>query len=157
MKRGEQSWVFLLDARGGRLMRAAPTPTGRVHLEELERFATRIPEPERGRPSPLKVRGIRAYPSRQNAEIEERRQQVRQLASWVVRCLRRRPLRARIVAAPRLLAPLRKELLTSLDGRGSCPVSLSRGELARWSTARLQCAPQIVKWLASEAKGERVA
>lgn len=140
--RSTELWLLTADSRSARLFSAAPTAQGRLHVTQRDELAETWEEREHHRPAArIGPHGHNFAP--QSHEEEERIHRfARELARWLERALRERPIgRVHAFCAKRLLGPLRKELPMKLHERvvehHVDLAQLSPGELATHAAVAL--------------------
>ena len=109
MARKSKTWIFIVDNGRGRLLKGAPAPRGRFHLELDDSIENTWEEHERGRPSPLTGKDGRSYASVGHEDEEMMRRFARDVAGWLDEKTRRLDIdRLALFAPPRFLGALRQ-------------------------------------------------
>ncbi|MHC4080199.1 MAG: host attachment protein [Planctomycetota bacterium] len=109
MARKSQTWIFIVDNGRGRLLKGAPAPRGRFHLELDDTIENTWEEHQRGRPSPRTGREGRSYASWGHEDEEMMRRFARTVAGWLDEKTRRLNIdRLALFAPPRFLGALRQ-------------------------------------------------
>ncbi len=109
MARKFQTWIFIVDNGRGRLLKGAPAPRGRFHLELNDSIQNTWEEHQRGRPSPLTGRGGHSYASVGHEDEEMMKRFARDVAGWLDEKTRRLNIdRLALFAPPRFLGALRQ-------------------------------------------------
>ena len=136
MARKSQTWIFVVDNGRGRLLKGAPAPRGRFHLELDDSIKNTWEEHERGRPSPLAGREGHSYASRGHEDEEMMKRFARTVASWLEEKTRRLNIdRLALFAPPRFLGALRQawspRLAVLVDEHEGDLGYMGAGDLAR--------------------------
>jgi protein required for attachment to host cells len=136
MARKSQTWIFVVDNGRGRLLKGAPAPRGRFHLELDDSIENTGEEHERGRPSPLTGREGHSYASRGHEDEEMMKRFARTVASWLEEKTRRLNIdRLALFAPPRFLGALRQawspRLAVRVDEHEGDLGYMGPGDLAR--------------------------
>jgi protein required for attachment to host cells len=109
MARKSQTWIFIVDNGRGRLLKGAPAPRGRFHLELDDAIENSWEEHQRGRPSPLAGRAGHSYASWGHEDEELMRRFARDVAVWLDDKTRKHAIdRLALFAPPRFLGALRQ-------------------------------------------------
>ena len=109
MARKSKTWIFIVDNGRGRLLKGAPAPRGRFHLELDDSIENTWEEHERGRPSPGTGKERRSYASVGHEDEEMMRRVARDVAGWLDEKTRRLDIdRLALFAPPRFLGALRQ-------------------------------------------------
>jgi protein required for attachment to host cells len=104
-----KTWIFIVDNGRGRLLKGAPAPRGRFHLELDDSIENKWEEHQRGRPSPLTGKDGRSYASVGHEDEEMMRRFARDVAGWLEEKTRRLDIdRLALFAPPRFLGALRQ-------------------------------------------------
>jgi len=136
MARKSQTWIFVVDNGRGRLLKGAPAPRGRFHLELDDSIKNTWEEHEHGRPSPLTGRVGHSYASRGHEDEEMMKRFARTVASWLEEKTRRLNIdRLALFAPPRFLGALRQawspRLAVLVDEHEGDLGYMGAGDLAR--------------------------
>jgi 16S rRNA (guanine(527)-N(7))-methyltransferase RsmG len=136
MARKSQTWIFVVDNGRGRLLKGAPAPRGRFHLELDDSIENTGAEHEHGRPSPLTGREGHSYASRGHEDEERMKRFARAVASWLEEKTRRLDIdRLALFAPPRFLGALRQawspRLAVRVDEHEGDLGYMAPGDLAR--------------------------
>jgi protein required for attachment to host cells len=143
MARKSQTWIFIVDNGRGRLLKGAPAPRGRFHLELDDSIENTWEEHERGRPSPRTGREGHSYASLGHGDEEIMKRFARTVATWLDEKTRRLNIdRLALFAPPRFLGALRQawspRLAIRVDEHEGDLGYMGTGDLARHrSIARL--------------------
>ncbi|MHC4128268.1 MAG: host attachment protein [Planctomycetota bacterium] len=109
MARKSKTWIFIVDNGRGRLLKGAPAPRGRFHLELDDSIENTWEEHQRGRPSPRAGKERRSYASVGHEDEEMMRRFARDVAGWLDEKTRRLGIdRLALFAPPRFLGALRQ-------------------------------------------------
>ncbi len=109
MGKESQTWIFIVDSGRGRLLKGAPAPRGRFHLELDDSIENTWQEHQRGRPSRRAGREGHSYASWGHEDEEMLKRFARNVADWLDDKVRRLNIdRVALFAPPRFLGALRQ-------------------------------------------------
>lgn len=132
--KNNEAWVVLADAKRARLIKVAPTPAGRVHVETAGELEDQWEGHEHGRPTMLSHRGPNTGSVAPNHDVDEELTRfARQIRQWAGTQMKDRSIeRATLFAPARMLGALRSASgkHPALDLREGELMPLSNGDLA---------------------------
>jgi len=133
-------WLFLVDARRGRLLRCGLTQQGRCHIEERDSIENAWPGHEHHPSPPLWKHRRAAYGIEDEETAEELHRFARQIVGWLEHKMAEYKVdRLVVLASPRFLGALRSVRMGCLTAR----VNLRKGELIRFPLWALSRHPMI--------------
>lgn len=140
--------IFVVNQRGGRLLRATLAPNGRQRLDLVDVVETDWKEQahERGRPSPRRGRQGNSYASAGHEPETFVHRYAKEVAAWIEQKLGKD--RAMLFAPPRFLGELREVLPARLSAR----IDEHEGDLGYMSPADLARHPLVAAVLDSHPR-----
>lgn len=148
MKAGndKETWIFVVDAGQGRLLRGSSVPPGRPHLEEDESIQNTWERHEHGRPSPRAGKAGHSNSSLGHENEELLHRFARDVAIWLDRKARQHGIEnLALFAPPRFLGALRQACSPQLTAR----ITEHEGDLGYMTAGDLARHRTIAKLLGS--------
>ena len=109
MARKSRTWIFIVDSGKGRLLKGAPVPGGRFHLEQNDSIENTWEQHQRGRPSSRTGREGHSYASYGHEDEEMMKRFARDVAEWLEKKTSSLGIdRLALFAPPRFLGALRQ-------------------------------------------------
>jgi len=142
-------WLFVVDARGGRLLRTTRAPAGRHHLDELAAMENTREKHQRGRPSRRTGKDTHSYASPGHEDDELLQRYADDAAEWLGKQVTGGDIERVDVFAPiRLLGALRKAYSEDLAAR----VEEHGSDLGNLDAGQLQQHPAVLSVLEAPAR-----